>query len=130
MDSKVRLDKWLWAVRLFKTRSQAADACSSGKVKIDGTAAKPAHAVKTGMEFTLRKSGVLYRYKVEKVIDKRVSAVLAGECYEDLTPAEELAKLVTRPQGSVFVQTTTHRPKGAGRPTKKDRRDIDRLSRR
>jgi ribosome-associated heat shock protein Hsp15 len=130
MDSKVRLDKWLWAVRLFKTRSQAADACSNGKVKVEGTSAKPAYTVKPGLECTIRKSGVHYRYKVEKVIDKRVSAVLAAECYEDLTPSEELAKLATRPQGSAFVQPTSQRPKGAGRPTKKERRDIDRLNRR
>jgi ribosome-associated heat shock protein Hsp15 len=118
---KIRIDKWLWAVRIFKTRSIAAEACASGKVKIDGDAVKASYNVKTGQTITVLKEGVKHVLLVLKLIDKRVGAPLAAECFQDLTPPEEKDRLRFP---SVFYEV---RDKGAGRPTKKDRRLIDKF---
>ncbi len=128
MADKVRIDKWLWAVRLFKTRTQATDACNEGKVRIGDEVAKPAKSVEVGQTVTVRKNSAQLTYKVEAVIEKRVGAPQAQACYEDLTPEEEKAKLSRKLPASAFYLSTVFREKGKGRPTKKDRRDQDRLT--
>ncbi|MBK9330505.1 MAG: RNA-binding S4 domain-containing protein [Sphingobacteriales bacterium] len=118
---KVRIDKWLWAVRIYKTRTLATDACNAGKIKIDGVAVKPAFLIKVGQTIHISRQGEKWVYKALKLIEKRVGAVIAAACLEDLTPPEERNKLLFP---SVFYEV---RDKGVGRPTKKDRRDIDRF---
>lgn len=118
---KVRIDKWLWSVRIFKTRSQAGDACSSGKVKIDGSSCKASREVKIGQVLTVRIGPMQKQIKVLQLIEKRVGAPLAIQCYEDLTPAEEYDKMRVRRMR--FEQ----REVGLGRPTKKDYRQIEKL---
>lgn len=118
---KIRIDKWLWSVRLYKTRTLATEACAAGKVKIDGEAIKASYLLKAGQLIHLSKQGEKWIIKSLKLIEKRVSAPLAAECYEDLTPPEEKNKLQFP---SVFYEV---RDKGSGRPTKKDRREIDRF---
>ncbi len=121
-DKEVRVDKWLWAVRIFKTRSQATDACRKGRVKINDTETKPGHNIRPGDIITVHKDNIHYTFRVTGVIAKRVSAPLAAENREDLTPPEELEKKKIAHSGR-FV----FRPKGLGRPTKKERRLLDRL---
>lgn len=116
---KVRADKWLWAIRLFKTRSQASDACNAGKVKLDGDSIKPAKELRVGDTLTVTKEQQRITYKVLKVIEKRVGAPEAQLCYEDLTPPEERERTL---MPSVFRFPT--RDRGTGRPTKKERRDM------
>lgn len=121
MDS-IRLDKWLWAIRAFKTRSLATDACKGGRVKIDGVSAKASRDLKIGdiIEF---KSGLLSKkIKVTQLIKNRVNASLAVQNYEDLTPAEEYERVEL-----IGQLNTERRDRGAGRPSKRDRRDIDKL---
>lgn len=117
-----RIDKWLWAVRICKTRSQAADLCARGRVRIDGSPAKPSRRVTAGQMVKLRRDGVEYRFKVLQCIEKRVGAPAAAGCKEDVTPKEELERLSGARRGGV-----PRREPGAGRPTKRDRRKIDRL---
>ena len=90
--NKVRLDKWLWAVRIFKSRTMATDACKSGKVKVNGVAIKPSYAVTVGERVEVKKNGFIFTFKVNQLLEKRVSATLAVPCYDDLTPADELNK--------------------------------------
>ncbi len=118
----VRIDKYLWAVRLFKTRSEAADACKSNKVKVNGVEVKASRDIKIGDIITIRKMQVVYSYKVLDFIENRQPAKNVSLYVENITPEEELAKLEKRSIG-VFIQ----RDPGTGRPTKKDRREIDRL---
>ena len=115
-----RLDKYLWAIRAFKTRTDATDACKGGKVKIGGVNAKPSKEVKPGDILQVRKGTVTYTYKVLQPLERRVGAKLVPEFAENLTPASELEKLRT-PVETFFVT----RDRGAGRPTKKDRREIE-----
>ncbi len=122
MDELVRIDKWLWAVRLFKTRTLATEECKKGRVTIDGMAVKPSRVPKIGEVIKVRKSPVAYSYKVVDLIGKRVGAKLVGLYVLDITPPEELHILEVRKQMGFF-----ERDKGAGRPTKKDRRDLERL---
>ena len=124
MDEKnvTRIDKWLWAVRIFKTRALASEACAGGKVKIDGTAVKASRNIKKNDVVQVRKGVVKYLYKVRKVAEKRMGAKLVPEFLEDITPAEELAKLKSAQKQS--IQT---REKGQGRPTKRERRMMDKL---
>jgi len=122
--SDVRMDKWLWAVRLYKTRSVAATACSSGKVRIGGHPVKPARSVRTGEVIEAVTGDVKRTVEVLSLIDRRVSASIAVGCYKDLTPASELQKRRFPNFPPVFL-----RPKGSGRPTKKERRVIDDLLR-
>jgi ribosome-associated heat shock protein Hsp15 len=119
---KTRIDKWLWAVRIFKSRSLAADACKNGRVKFNGTILKASANVQRGNIIQVRKDHFNFTFKVLDIIDKRVSAKLAEPCYENLTPSEELNKFK-----SWFInsQTVEYREKGSGRPTKKERRVID-----
>lgn len=117
-----RADKFLWSVRLFKTRNEAAEACRGGRVRINDTEAKASREVKKGDIIDLRKSNVNYRYKIIDIIDKRQPAKLVPDYLLDLTPQEELDKLNT-PKESFFL----YRERGMGRPTKKDRREMDDL---
>ena len=114
-----RIDKWLWAVRVFKTRSQATDACRAGKVKVDDVAVKPSREVKTDMLISVQTGPVKRQLRVTALLHNRVGAKLVPEYMEDLTPAEEYQKL------ELIRQNRQFRPRGSGRPTKKERRDID-----
>lgn len=121
MDS-VRIDKYLWAIRVFKTRSEAADACNGGKVKLNGTNAKASKTVKPGDLIDARKGPVVYNFRILKLSESRMGAALVPDYAENLTPEAELDKLHS-PVETVFLK----RDKGAGRPTKKDRRTLDAL---
>ncbi len=118
--TKCRIDKWLWAVRLYKTRNIAAEAVKSGKVKINGDSVKPAFEVYPGLIITIPKGVVRYQFKVLGVIEKRVSAPISKTYCEDVTPEEEKMKLT-----HLEFMPTAFRNKGTGRPTKKERRDLD-----
>lgn len=119
---KVRIDKWLWSVRIFKSRSIASDACRTNKVKIDDESVKPSYLVGEGEIVMVKKEGFNLKFKVVKLIDKRVSATLAQPCYENLTPEEEFNKFKDWFVGKASPE---RREKGAGRPTKRERRDLD-----
>lgn len=121
MDS-VRLDKYLWAIRVYKTRSEATDACSGNKVKIGGVNAKPSKAVKIGDILEIRKGPVLLTYKILALTESRMGAPLVPQYAENLTPESELQKMHA-PRETIVLQ----RDRGAGRPTKKDRRQLDGL---
>ncbi|MEM0992873.1 MAG: RNA-binding S4 domain-containing protein [Bacteroidota bacterium] len=122
MLKKVRIDKWLWSVRIFKTRTMSTNACKSGKVKIGGDNVKASYLVQRGEEISVRKNGFDLRFKVLDLIEKRVGAPIAQKCYEDLTPEEELNKYNDWFVGKGRAEI---RQKGAGRPTKRERRQID-----
>ncbi len=118
--NKTRIDKWLWSTRWFKTRTMATDACSAGKVKVEGQNVKPSFQVQVGQTIVFQKIGFKYTVQVEKIIEKRVGAPEAQACYTDLTPPEDKES-----QASAFRIDFEIRDKGVGRPTKKDRRDIE-----
>jgi len=120
--NKVRLDKWLWSVRIFKSRTLATETCKTGKVKINESKGKPSAAVKIGDVVLVHKNGYLFTFKVIKLLEKRVSAPLAQQAYEDLTPEEELNKYADWFVGKASPE---RRGRGAGRPTKRDRRDLE-----
>lgn len=122
MSDSVRIDKYLWAIRAFKTRTEATDACSGGKVKVAGTNCKPSRPVKTGEIIDVRKGSVQYSYRVVALLENRVGASAVADYAENLTPESELAK-AHAPAQTVFVS----RDRGSGRPTKKDRRTLDAL---
>ena len=115
-----RIDKYLWAIRAFKTRSDATDACKGGKVKVGGVNAKPSMEVKPGDVIQVKKGTVTYTYKVLQPLEHRVGAKLVPEYALNLTPEAELEKL-RAPVETFFIT----RDRGAGRPTKKDRREIE-----
>lgn len=121
-DSTVRLDKWLWAVRIFKTRSDAADACRTNKVLVNGSYVKPSREVRVGDTVTVKKMPVVYTYRVVALVSSRQPAKEVPYYAENLTPQEELDKLFV-PKLTIFVQ----RDRGTGRPTKRERREIDSL---
>ncbi len=121
-DTKVRIDKWLWAVRLFKTRTLATDQTRAGKVFVGDTSMKPSYIIKIGDRLRIKKNGFDFQYEVLDIIEKRVSATLAVLCYKDITPPEELQKF----EAWYLAGTKGEfRDKGTGRPTKKERRDIE-----
>jgi len=122
MADSVRIDKYLWAIRLFKTRSEATEACNGNKVQIDGVNAKPSKGVSVGNTLTVRKGAVQYTYKVLALCEKRMGAPLVPQYAENLTPESELAKLHA-PAETFFIR----RERGTGRPTKKERRELDAL---
>ena len=115
-----RIDKYLWCIRVFKTRTEAADACSGNKVQVNGTNAKPSKQVKPGDTITVRKGPAVLSYRVVQVLSHRVGAALVPDYAENTTPQSELDKFHT-PAETFFVV----RDKGAGRPTKKDRRTLE-----
>lgn len=119
---ELRIDKYLWSIRVYKTRTDATDACKGGKVRVNGADTKPSKSVKTGDVITARKGAVTYTYKVLELIDKRQGAKLVPRYAENLTPQEELDKL-RAPVETFFLK----RDRGAGRPTKKDRRQMEDL---
>lgn len=120
MAETARIDKYLWAIRVYKTRSEASDACKGNKVKVDGADAKPSRMIKVGSTIVVRKGAVQYTFKVKALLENRVGAAQVPDFAENLTPKSELAKLKA-PHETFFVR----RDRGAGRPTKKDRREID-----
>lgn len=116
---KVRIDKWLWATRLYKTRTVAAVACDEGKVLIEGIAVKPSRILKGTEIIEIRNKGITYRYQVKGLLEKRVGAALVSEYLTDLTTEEEKEKEKLR---TAFVYFTGKRHTKVGRPTKKDAR--------
>jgi ribosome-associated heat shock protein Hsp15 len=123
MAEKLRIDKYLWSIRLFKTRSLATEACRAGRVKKDGTNIKASYEVKIGETYQVSKSVEKKTIKVLDLLYTRVDAKKAVLAYADLTPPEETAKYK-----SMFHSPVLTRDRGTGRPTKKDRREIDDLS--
>ncbi len=121
VKEKLRIDKYLWAIRLFKTRSQAADACDNGKVKLLGTNVKASKAVNLGDVYDVKAEGRKWVIKVTGLLEKRAAYTEAIKNYEDITPPEDLD--VVKFQASSF--NTGKRLSKVGRPTKRDRRDIE-----
>ncbi|GAP71748.1 heat shock protein 15 [Candidatus Symbiothrix dinenymphae] len=115
-----RIDKWLWAVRLFKTRSLAAEECNKGRVSVNGVAAKPSRAVKVGDVVDVKKPPVTYSFRVLELTNNRVGAKLVATYLEDVTPPEQY-EILELQKISGFVD----RARGTGRPTKKERRELD-----
>jgi ribosome-associated heat shock protein Hsp15 len=120
MSNEARIDKWLWAARIFKTRSIAADAIKNGRVTIQGVNVKPSRMVKVGEVVCVRKPPVTYSFKILKTIEQRVGAKLLPEVYENVTTADQY-ELLEMNRISGFV----NRQRGTGRPTKKERRALD-----
>lgn len=121
-ETELRIDKFLWAVRLFKTRSKATDACNAGKVKLNEHDAKPSKAVRRGDSITIKMDSITKTIKVKELLKNRVGAALVVNYIEDLTPKEEYDKFNPAKNKGFEI-----RDRGAGRPTKLDRRQIDRL---
>lgn len=119
---ELRIDKYLWAIRVYKTRTDATDACKGGKIRVNGADTKPSKPVRPGDTIVARKGAVTYTYKVLQLIDRRQGAKLVPLYAENLTPQEELDKL-RAPVETFFLK----RDRGAGRPTKKDRRQMESL---
>lgn len=120
MNTQARIDKWLWAARIFKTRSIAADACKNGRVTINNVNVKPSHMVKVGETVCVRKPPVTYSFKILQTIEQRVGAKLIPEVYENVTTPDQY-ELLEMNRISGFVD----RARGTGRPTKKERRALD-----
>ena len=118
--SEARIDKWMWAARIFKTRSIAAEACKKGRISINGAQAKAARTVKSGDIIQVRKPPITYSCKVLQPIEKRVGAKLLPEVMENVTTPDQY-ELLEISRVTVFI----NRAKGTGRPTKKDRRELD-----
>jgi len=119
MPPAVRIDKYLWAVRLYKTRTLAAEACKKGKITVDDMPAKPSRNITAGDVIEVKKMPVVYSYRVLDPIEKRVGARIVEKYVEDITPQEELQKLEM--EDDFFIK----RDRGTGRPTKKERRLLD-----
>lgn len=121
--NKTRIDKWLWAIRVFKTRSLAKKNIDGGKVKINKEKIKASQLVVVGDEVEVKIGYFTKTLKVVGIIEKRVGAPEAQKCYEDLTPEDQKPEFLK----SAFIKPVAYREKGTGRPTKKDRRDIDKF---
>lgn len=121
-EEGIRIDKWLWAVRLYKTRSDAAEACRANRVTINGAFTKPSREVKTGDVIAVTKLPVTYSYRVLEPVSNRQPAKNVPLYAQNITPEEELNKL-NIPRETIFIK----RDRGMGRPTKKERREIDSL---
>ena len=120
MSNLARIDKWLWAARIFKTRSIAVDAIKNGRVTIGGMNVKPSRMVKEGEVVSVKKPPITYSFRILKPIEMRVGAKLIPEIYENVTPKEQY-ELLEMSRISGFI----NRQRGTGRPTKKDRRAMD-----
>lgn len=120
MAETARIDKWLWAARIFKTRSIASDACKNGRVTIGGVNMKPSRSVKVGDVVSVKKPPITYSFKVLKTIEQRVGAKLIPEIYENVTDPKQY-ELLEMSRISGFVD----RARGTGRPTKKERRALE-----
>ena len=117
---EARIDKWLWAARIFKTRSSAADACKNGRVTLKGERIKPSRIIKEGDVIEVRKPPITYTFRILKAIENRVGAKLVPEILENITPPEQYQLLeMNRISGCI------DRARGTGRPTKKERRQLD-----
>lgn len=123
--TKVRIDKWLWSIRIFKTRTLSTKSCDQGKVKIDDHTLKASYKIKIGDIIIVRTNPLKKTLKVLKLIEKRVGAEVAQACYEDISPEED--KIIHNNMKSTFFLPNAYRQKGEGRPTKKDRRNIDKF---
>ncbi len=121
--SSLRIDKWLWAVRVYKSRTLATEACNGGKVKINGKRIKPSYNIKPGETITVQSGYIMRTYRVLSLLDKRVSAKIAVQYAEDITPKEELLKMEIGRHASYIS-----RYKGTGRPTKKERRTMEKIN--
>lgn len=121
--AEARIDKWLWAARIYKTRTLAADACKNGRIAINGAQAKPSRSVKPGDEVSVKKSPITYTFRVKQAIEKRVGAKLVPDILENITTPEQY-ELLEMSRISGFVD----RQRGTGRPTKKERRALDDFS--
>ena len=119
---KLRIDKYLWAVRMFKTRTLASDGCKAGRVKLDGNNIKPSHEVKIGETYQVSKGPDRKIIVVTGLLENRVDAKTAVNFYQDVTPVEQ-----TQAFKSMFHAPILKRDRGTGRPTKRDRREIDEL---
>lgn len=122
VGSSLRIDKWLWAVRLYKTRSDAAEACRNNHVLINDGFTKPSREIKMGDVVSVKKAPVLYSFRVLELVSNRQPSKNVALYAENITPQSELDKL-NIPKETVFIM----REQGAGRPTKRDRREIDAL---
>lgn len=122
MADSVRIDKYLWAIRAYKTRSEASDACAGNKVRINGVPAKPSKVIKIDDVIEVHKGSVAFTYKVVQVLESRVGAALVEQYALNLTPQSELDKLHA-PLETIVLK----RDRGTGRPTKKERRELDTL---
>jgi ribosome-associated heat shock protein Hsp15 len=119
-DNRMRVDKWLWTVRQFKTRTLATEACDKGKILMDGHAVKPSRMVKPGDEIHVRRTGFTRRLKILKLSPGRLNPKLVEEFCQDLTPKEEIDAYRAR-----ITRITIYRDPGTGRPTKQERRALD-----
>lgn len=122
IEENIRIDKWLWAVRLYKSRSLATDACDNGRVSIQGVRVKPSRSLKVGDIIEVKMPPITRTYKVTGLLAQRLSATLVKDFIEDITPPEQL-KILEESRW----QHTVYRDPGMGRPTKKDRRDLEDL---
>ena len=123
MSEPVRIDKWLWAIRIFKTRSLSTEACKKGQVTMDGNSVKPSRVLKVGDVVNVKRPPITRSYKVLALSEKRMGAKLVPDFAKDVTSPEELEFLEIKNKMSWF-----DRDRGTGRPTKKERRDIDKLN--
>ena len=119
---KARIDRWLWAVRLFRTRALATEACRGGKIRVREDKVKPSYSIKAGETVTIQSGPITKTVRVLGVIEKRLGAKLVADYLEDLTPSEEYELL-----RMTAAQKALRRDRGTGRPTKRDRREIERL---
>ncbi|MBP7506513.1 MAG: RNA-binding S4 domain-containing protein [Prolixibacteraceae bacterium] len=120
MSQTIRIDKWLWAVRIYKTRSIAIEECKKGRITIEGIEVKPSRDLKIGDVLEIKKPPITYVFKVIQLTDKRMGAKMVPEYLEDLTPKEQFKVLEMQK-----MMQWSERDRGTGRPTKKERRDID-----
>lgn len=125
MSSKIRVDKWLWAVRIYKSRTLATEACRKSKIWLGDQELKASHLIEPGQILEVRKNGFKFNFSVIKLIEKRVASPLALACYENLTSPEELNKYQSWFEHRRFPAL---REKGSGRPTKKERRALEDFS--
>ena len=123
IENKIRIDKWLWAVRIFKTRNQAAEACKKGQIQINKISVKPSYSIKLNDIIEVRKNPIIKTFKVVGLLEKRQSAKIVVDYVKDLTTEEEMQKIKQSKDSWYY-----NREKGAGRPTKKERRIIDSLN--
>ena len=118
--NRMRIDKWLWAVRQYKTRTLATEACEKGRILINEQTVKPSRLINEGDEISIKRTGLTRRLKVLKLTMNRLNAKLVSEYYSDLTPISEIEAYKAR-----LIKITIYREPGTGRPTKRDRRTLD-----
>lgn len=122
---KIRIDKWLWSIRIYKTRTLSTKSCDQGNVKIADVNVKASYKIKVGDVVVVKTNPLKKTLKVITLIEKRVSAEVAQACYEDISPEED--KIIHNSLKNAFLLPNAYRTKGEGRPTKRDRRTIDKF---